>query len=170
MGVGDIKVIESPGSAREFNADDRTTSGASATLKPGEPVKRDNANFCLLVATGDPEIATDLLVGVVKEESTETTSADGKVLVTTLLPGSVLRGGATTAGNVDTAAKLLGLIFDYVAFDVTTGTVTIDEDEGDDPNVHGLCIQDGDIDRGELDVTVHLNATMMAPLIGQTMD
>jgi len=170
MSANDIAVLSGGYGQREVDVDDRTTSSASATLKPGEPVKRDNANFALLVATGDPEIATDILLGVVERESTETSTADGKVDIEIVGPGTLLRGNATTPGNMDTAAELLGLQFDYVTFDVTAGAVTIDENENDDPNVHGLCIVGGDIVKGTLDVFVHTNVTLFGSLIGQTMD
>lgn len=163
----DIKIIKNPGEARRYNAEDRTTSSQTATMKPGEPVKGAGTgrNFVYLLADGDPEVGTDIFIGIVAEESTETSTADGTVLVHTLLPNTMLRGKATTAANINTAAKLLALKGDYVAFDLAAGVFTIDEDEGDDPNVHGLCIIDGDIVKGTLDVIPQLNATEHAPTV-----
>jgi len=170
MAVGDIEVIKGRGPVRVAKVDDRTTSGTSATLKAGEPLKK-SGNFAILCATGDPEVGTDEFLGVAAAESTETSTADGQVSYLSIVPGlTELRGKATTPGNMDTDAELLGLLGDYVAFDLTAGVFTIDEDEGDDPNVHGLKIVAGDIVRGTLDVLVHALATEAAPLTGQTMD
>ncbi len=166
MAARDIAIVSSPGDTLTFKTDDRDTSGETVTVKAGDVVKRGGAgnNFAVVVLTGDPEVATDMVIGVVARDSTETASADGTVEVTTLIPGqTVLRGKATTKANMDTAAELLLLLNDTVAFDRTaannTGTLTIDEDEADDPNVHGLTILSGDTVKGTLDVSVHSMAT-----------
>ena len=170
--IDDIYIIRGGGSSFEVDVDDRTTSGETVTIKRGEPVKRDNANFVAPVATGDPEIAADILVGIAGSESTETSSTEGIVEVTQILPSTVLRGRANDAAAINTDAKLLGIKFDYIAFDVagSPGAITIDENENDDPNVHGLCVIGGDIVAGTLDVLVHVNVTLSGSLIGQTMD
>ena len=158
MAVNDIQVIKNGFGVQEFLVEDRTTTGATYTIKAGEPVKR-YTNTTVILATGDPEIATDLMLGIAVAESTETASADGVVKVEMVGPGTILRGKATTAANIDTAAELKLLLLDTVAFDLTTVYFTIDEDEGDDPNVHGLMILDGDIDAGTLDVSVNAMVT-----------
>lgn len=156
---GDIEVLKSKYTVETFGAEDRTTSSVTAAMEPGEPVKRGGTggNFVQPLADGDPENATDIFVGIVKKQSTETASADGEVEVELVGPGVVLEGYATTTSNIDTAAKLLAVRHDYVSFDVTAssgtnGVFTIDEDEGDDPNVHGLFILGGDIEKGTLRV------------------
>lgn len=173
--LGDVKFISGAGPAIVHKVDDRTTSSVVTTLQPGEPVKK-STNFAIPVATGDPEVGTDEMLGIVRKESTETSTADGEVEVLSFIPGlSVIRAAATTPANMDTAAELLGIIGDHVAFDVTAssgtnGVFTIDENEGDDPNVHGLKILRGNTVKGTLDCLVHALATMAAPLTGQTMD
>lgn len=167
---GDIKFIAGEGSGRKCRVDDRTTSSASATIKPGEPIKRSNGNFALVVETGDPEIGTDILLGLAKNESTETSSAEGTVEFNLIVPGSILQGKMTTPANGDADSELKAFELDYVAFDVNAGVITIDEDEGDDPNVHGLFILGGDIVKGTLDVAVHVNVTIFGSLVGQTID
>lgn len=170
--LDDIGIIRGSGSNFQVRTNDRDTSSLTVTIKRGEVVKRGTTgnNFAIPVLTGDPEISTDVLIGVATSESTETATADGTVEVAQILPGTVLRGKATTVANIDTDAKLRDITFDYVAFDVTSLAQTIDEDEGDDPNVHGLCIIDGDIVAGTLDVLVHANVTLSGSLVGQTMD
>lgn len=138
-----------------FRVDDRTTSSASATHKPGEPLKQSNGNFALLLADGDPEQGTDAFIGIALNESTETSSAEGSVDVEVVVPFVTrLRGRATTAANMDTDSELKAFIQDAVCFDLVAGVFTVDEDEGDDPNVHSLVIVDGDIAKGTLDVYV----------------
>lgn len=170
--IDDIAIIRGGGSNFQARVDDRDTSSLTRAIQRGEAVKRGGAgnNFAIPVLTGDPEIATDILLGVATSESTESASADGTVEVAQILPSTVLRGSASTAANVDTDAELRDITFDYVAFDVSSLAQSIDEDEGDDPNVHGLCIIDGDIVAGTLDVLVHVNVTLSGSLVGQTMD
>jgi len=170
MSLDDIKVVKNPGTAYKYNVSDRDTSSASATIKAGEPVKTYSTNeFVVIIADGDPEISTDQFIGVARKESTETATADGKVEVVTLIPMStVLRGKATTAGNIDTASELLAYLNDWVTFDVTSSVFTIDENETTDPNVHGLMIIGGDTTDKTLDVFVH--PLVIASLVGQTMD
>jgi len=172
MSVNDVKVIRYPGEVREYKTEDLDNSAESTVLLVGEPVKldADPGNFPIRLATGDPEVGTDIFLGIVNKEGTEASGSDGVCEVITLLPSTVLRADAHTSTNVNTAAKLLGLIFDYVTFDLTSSAFTVNEDEGTDPNKHGLCIIDGDIDKGTLDFTVHLLVTALAPLVGQTID
>ncbi len=167
--IDDFGIVRGGGSNYSALVQDRNTSSLTVTIKRGELLKR-STNSAIPILTGDPEIATDILIGLATSESTETASADGAVDVAQILPGTVLRGKPTTASNMNTQALLDGLRFDYVACDVTSLAQTIDEDEGDDPNVHGLCILDGDIVAGTLDVFPHMLATLSGSLVGQIMD
>ena len=170
MTANDIKVIKGAGATRVYEVEDRTDSGTSYTLKPGEPLK-ESGNYMGLIATGDPELGTDVFSGITRKESTETSTVDGKVEVITLNPGrTVLRGDPTTSTNIDTASELIAVMLNNVCFDLTasTGTngiFTIDEDEADDPNVHGLKIVDGDIDSLWLDVIPNVMTTEHAPYV-----
>lgn len=158
MSQDDVKVIKNPGTAYLFEVESRGTSGVSATIKQGEPVKlasTTTSEYLIILATGDPEQGTDQFVGIAKKESTETSALGGKVEIVTLLPMStVLRAKATTSDNVDTAAEILALKNDWVCFDYTTA-FTIDENEGTDPDAHGLMIIDGDPVEKTLDVFIH---------------
>jgi len=166
MSKYDVKVIKD-GGAEEMEFD----VAASATIiYPGEPVKK-NGNYALHLATGDPEIGTDEMIGIATSQSTNTASVAGKVRVLVAVPGkTIMRCKATTATNMDTAAELLGLMLDCVAFDLTSTTFTVDEDEGDDPNVHGLQIVGGDIAKGTLDFILQRPASLGGGSVGQTRD
>lgn len=162
--IGDIKVLKRDYGTEPFGAEDRTTSSVTAAMDPGEPVKRagTGGNFVQPLATGDPENGTDIFIGIVNKQSDETSSADGNVDVKICGPGTVIQGRATTSTNMNTAAKLLAIRHDYVNFDVTAstgtnGVFTIDENEGDDPNVHALFIITGDVEKGTLECLTALS-------------
>lgn len=149
------------GTVVPWKVDDRTTSSQTETIKPGEPVVQDNANYVEIAPDGDPINTDGAFVGIAHNESTETSSAEGWVDVEMVVPMvTVLRGKATTASNINSAANLLGIIGDAITFDNTSNVITIDENEGDDPNVHGLVVIDGDINKGTLDVVVKPLATI----------
>ena len=156
MAKNDIKLLEPKNvSTREFVVEDRDTNSATYTIKAGEPVKlraAEDSNDIIILATGDPEIGTDIVVGVAANESTETATVDGTVQVYIPIPGvTVFRCRATTPANVNTAAKRLAILNDCVAFDLTGTTFTVDETEGTDDDVHGLIIVDVDTSNGDID-------------------
>lgn len=159
MAVNDIKVLKNSNyGTYRFRVDDRTATSLTETLKPGDCVIKNTGGFVGLLTDGMPTQGTDIFVGVTRTESTETSVANGTVDVELVGPGTILRGKATTAANVDTDAELLPLLFDYVNFDRSAATVagllTIDENEGDTPGTLALCILNGDIVKGTLDVAV----------------
>jgi hypothetical protein len=149
-------------STTEWQVQDRTSSSLTVTIKPGEMVKLAAAGspYVIPILTGDPEIGTDIVVGIAATESTETASADGKVDVYMITPETVLAAKGTTAANIDTQAEINALVGDSVCADVATLTQTIDENEGDDPDVHGLVIIGGDPVAKELYVRVKTTALL----------
>lgn len=151
--IGDVTIVSGAlGNVLTFPVDDRTTSSQTETIKAGNPVTQDNASYVEIVVNGGPVNSTGLMVGIAHNESTETSTVEGEVDVEIVVPFvTIMRARATTATNIDTAAELLTVKFDAVAFDNTSNVITIDEDEGDDPNEHGLVIVGGDINKGTLD-------------------
>ncbi len=165
MSKADIEIVKGNAPVREFRVEDRNSapSSPSATIKAGEPVKVGGTenNYVILCANGDPEIGTDRFVGIAQSESTETASAAGTVNVYVAQPGeTIFRAKANTSTNIDTDAELRAILNDSVTFDYDGTDFTVDEDEGDDPDVHGLVVVDGDIDKGTLDFTVKPGATL----------
>lgn len=142
-----------------WSTDDRTTSTHAAAIKPGEPVEAGltGNNFCVLLITGEPVVASSTrFIGIAHSESTETASAEGEVDIEHIVPmGTVLEAKATTAANVNTLAEWRDIQGDAVTFDgisAVTGDAdatpyTIDEDEGDDPNDHGLIMVGWSLER-----------------------
>lgn len=156
MALGSISIVETAGATvRQYKQE------ANTTILAGEPVKigGTGGNYVLRLADGDPETGTDRMVGIATSTGTATASADGVVNVLEVVPEkTVMRCAMTTPGNANTAAELLGILNDSVCIDLTSTTFTIDEDEGDDPNVHGFRIVGGDIAAGTLDFVLHEGA------------
>ena len=171
---GDLKVLnEHLYGTTELRVEDRTTSTNIATVKQGEICNKGASgavaaagNFAVLGvdagAGGLGQDGTDLLIGVCKEESDETSTVDGHGVFYLIGLGTRLVGKATTYTNMDTVADLDGLVLDNVTLDgitaatgnTTTTPYTIDENDTDDPNVHAFQILTGDIVAGTLEVRV----------------
>jgi len=168
MAKGDLKVVGGAAvtPVYKFASEDRTTSTHNATTKPGEPVEAGGTgnNFALLLIDGDPnQTSSNRFIGLAHNESTETSSADGYVDVEICIPMlTIIEGKATTATNVNTQAKFDAIQNDAITLDgivaitgdTDTTPYTINEDEGDDPNDHGLVIVGGDFASGKLHVAV----------------
>jgi hypothetical protein len=147
------------GVIKDIPVEDRTTSSATAAINPGEPLKRytNTDQYVLPLADGDPEVGTDIFLGVAYGTTSNEASAttEGEVDCELCGPGTQIRAFATTTSNINTAAKLADIQLDFIACDVaaltgTNGDFTLDENEGDDTNVHAFMIVGGDIVKGTL--------------------
>ena len=170
MSVNDLKIIKNPGYARKYGSEDWTTAGVdkNQAFVVGEPVKLGGTgtNFVILLVSTDPVVNVNTeFVGIVGGADTSTNTADGFVEVTTILPmQTVIRGKAQDASNISTAAELLALRYDWVAFERAGGSETaITINENSDAVTNGLQIIDGDIVKGTLDIIVSGKATSAAP-------
>jgi len=166
MAKNDVKIKDVGGldvlPVRTFLVQDYTNSSSTQILA-GEPVKLsggEGGNYVLKLATGDPEIGTDILYGIAANDDTATTSADGTVDVYLPVASAVYTCAATTPANLAT-----GILNDTVTFDLTSTTYTVDEDEGSDEDVHGLRIVDFDSDAGTVDFEIKINATRYGALV-----
>lgn len=170
MAKGDVRIVDSPYNTvptLTCNVQDYTTSSSTQILA-GEPVKISGAeggNYALKLATGEPAIGTDIMLGIAASDDTATSSADGTVEVYLPLPGVIYECAATTPANIDTPAKLLALTFDCVTFDLTGTTYTVDENEGSDEDVHGLRIVGGDTSAGTIKFEIKVPATRYGDLV-----
>jgi hypothetical protein len=136
---------------------DRTNS-SDTVIYPGEPVKilaDEGGNYAGHLATGDPELGTDIVLGIAKSQSTETDTADGEVEVYLPLPGVIWSCAAHTPTNLAT-----GILLDCVTFDLANGVYTVDENEGSDEDVHGLRIMDYNTETGEVYFTFKNEVTL----------
>ena len=141
---------------------DRTSSSLTTTIKAGEMLKQasDGSPYVIPILDGDPENGTDIVWGIAASISDETTSADGTVDVYMLTSEHILEVKAATSTNVDTQAEIDALVGDVVSCDVTSLTQTLDENEGNDNNVHGFIILGGDPVRGTLFVRLKDHVSM----------
>lgn len=162
----DVKIVDAPYNVVPTivcKVADYTTSSSTQILA-GEPVKLSGAeggNVVVKLATGDPEIGTDIVFGIAASDDTATATADGEVEVYAPLPGIIYRCKATNPANLAE-----GIRYDTVCFDVSAGgDYTVDEDEGTDEDVHGLRIVDFDATNGTVDFEIKINATRYGALI-----
>ena len=165
MAKFDISVIGISGGNAEFRA------AASATrARVGEPINAvvtyssgvAATNTVTQAANATPVIstATTFHVGICAKDfevdSAGTVTAH-RTLVTVPIPAVTrYRGRALTAGNLDTDAELLGLLFDVTLFDLASSNFRIRDAVTADTS--GLLIVGGNITKGTLDVTVDQRA------------
>lgn len=165
MAKGNVRIIDTGGRTsvptKTFAVQDRTSS-SDTVIYPGDPVKlsAEGGNYVIHLATGDPEIGTDMVVGIAASTSTETSSADGTVEVYLALPGIIYRCDASDSANL-----AAGVLYDCVTFDLTSTTYTVDENEGSDEDVHGLRVMDYDATDGTVDFIIKAGATIFSDLV-----
>lgn len=157
MAENNIRILKHGLTVQRF----RTEANVTVGIAGGDAIKAatgTGTNYASLCLDGDPEQGTDMFAGVSKAGGTETAAANGVLDVELVVPGTIMECKANTVTNVDTDAKLLGILFDCVTFDrsaaTAAGVLTVDENEGTDPDVHGLMIFDGRITDGMLFFTV----------------
>lgn len=134
----------------------RQTEAGAADIKSGDPIKlkADGSPYVIGLATAEPVIGTTTqVVGIAKDASNHTATADGSMEAYILQSGVIYSAKATTPANIDTQAKLDALVNDRVKFDLTGTVYTVDENEGD-AAASGLQIVGGDYVTGEIFFTV----------------
>lgn len=97
-------------------------AGAAASIKAGYQVIVDGSNAGYAKAAPDGTDSTSLTLGVASEDSTETASVDGTVMIYTA-PVLLVRIKAKTPGSLVATMKLTN----KYALDVTTGNYTLDQ-------------------------------------------
>mgnify|MGYP001602200943 FL=1 len=142
---------------------------ASATrFYAGEPLEFNgtyttgvaSANTVVQAADGTPVIGTDNFPGIAAEDApvgTDTTVDADWVTVTEPIPHFTrMRAKAKTTTNVDSLTELIGVLWDFALFDLTSSTFTIDETAAADTS--GLIIKGGIWEQGLIDVVVDARA------------
>jgi hypothetical protein len=114
----------------------RPVVAVATAMPPGTPLKV-NAAAALALATGDPEIGTDVFLGIAQNTSTHTSALAGVVNIISMIPMlTVLRWHAQTSSNINTAAKIAALVNDWYTCDLTGTVYTIDENDADAPTTN----------------------------------
>lgn len=159
MSRGDLSVIGVSGGAHPYKVAASATRGYA-----GEPINNlsvgtagvGSVNTVVVMTDTKPRIGTDAFVGVaaqnMKVNSAGTVVAHTLNVVVPIPEVTRIRGKAKTAASVDTDSELLGLLWDYVDFDLTSGVYTIDEAAAADASA--LTVKWGNPAKGTLDVTV----------------
>ena len=142
---------------------------ASATrYYAGEPLNMtgtyttgvSTVNTVSQMADAKPVIATDNFVGISAQDApvgTDTTvDADWVDVIEVIPHWTRLRAKAKDTTVCDTLTELIGLMFDFVLFDLTTAVFTIDGTAATDTS--GLQIRGGIWEKGILDVVVDARA------------
>ncbi len=163
MARGDLQMIGISGGARPYRV------AASATRAySGEPMNfagtytsgAASANTTVVLTDAKPVIGTDNFVGILhndmKVNSAGTVIAQKRNISVPIPSITRIRGKAKTTTNVDTDAELLGVLWDFVLFDLTLAVYTIDESAAADTS--GLTIIDGNPSKGTVDVIVDARA------------
>jgi hypothetical protein len=161
MAANDIKTLKSKYGSELF----RTEANVKLGMAPGDAVivAGSGTNYVDLLLDGMPTRGTDVFVGITKSGAANipnTAAANGVQIVELVGPGTILEGKATTAANVNTDAKLLGMLNDTTNFDrsaaTAAGILTIDETNttAKKSSTLSLVIISGDINKGTLRVAV----------------
>ncbi len=148
MAKGDLEIIGKDFAERKYR-----TKAANTAINGGDAIMIVNTNYAGVLTDAKPVVATDNFLGIAQGPGSETSALDGRVTVGIPTPNiGIIRGKAKSAAAVDTDAELIALLFTFVLFDLTAGVYTIDTAVA--ANSNGLRIEDGDIVRGTVDVTV----------------
>lgn len=158
MAANDIKVLKSHFGVERF----LTEANVKLGIQAGDAViiAGTGTNYADLLLDGMPTRGTDVFAGITRTPATNTASVDGVIDVELVGPGTVLTGRATTAANINTTAKLLGIRNDVTNFDrsaaTAAGLLTIDETNttAKKSSTLSLVILNGDISLGTLRVAV----------------
>lgn len=119
MALNDFQPIEPAVPATEYDV----KSGAAASIKAGEWVIKDGSNAGYVTVAADGASNADVWVGVAATTSTDTASADGKVMVYDD-PDYTFEGVATTPANLAQAK-----VFTQVTLDVASSVQKVDEND-----------------------------------------
>lgn len=161
MAANDIKALKRTYGSELF----RTEANIKLGMGAGDAVivAGTGTNYVDLLLDGMPTRGTDVFVGITDSGSANvpnTASLDGRQIVVLVGSGTILQGRATTAANINTDAKLLGILNDVTNFDrsaaTAAGLLTIDETNttAKKSSTLSLTIISGDIQKGTLRVAV----------------
>lgn len=114
-----------------------------------------SVNTIVVLTDTKPRVGTDNFIGISGKDAVVNSSGTVLAHITNVqvpIPQVTrIRGQAKTFTNIDTDAELLGILLDYVDFDLTSAVYTIDETAAS--NASGLMVVDGNTSLGWLDVT-----------------
>lgn len=102
------------------------SGGTPPAINAGEMVLKTLGNqYVIPMSTNKPVVATDFVAGISTTTSTETSTADGTVAITPIIPGQIYLIAPKVAATWNTQALYNALVGKRVLIDVTTGAETI---------------------------------------------
>lgn len=146
----------------------RRVAASATRFYAGEPLNTvasytngaASVNTVVVLTDTKPRVGTDSFQGIAAKDASVNSAGTviaHKTSVTVPIPNVTrIRGRAKTAASVDTDAELLGILMDYLDFDLTAGVYTIDEAAAS--NASGLMCVDGNVAKQTLDVVVDARA------------
>lgn len=154
----DVKIVKGGGPVVKF-----LSFASSTVIYAGHPVKV-STKYAVNLATDAPKVGTDVMLGVTHKQATHSSTVDGVVEVTTLIPNkTVVRWNAETPSRVNTQSQIDALLNNWITCDLNTGVFTINEDDANAYETNGLGVIGGDPVEGTLDVFVNALCTFAAP-------
>lgn len=154
MAANNIRILKGGYTVQRFRAESNAYVGFAAG--DAANVAGTGTNYAIPALDGTPTRGTNVFIGITHSAATNTASADGVVDVELCGAGTILEAKATTAANVNTDAKLLGMLCDTTNFDRTAATVagvlSFDETNttAQKSSTLSFVILDGDIVKGTL--------------------
>lgn len=115
-------------------------SGTTASIDRGTPTKKSSTNVAICVDADGT--TSQLITGISKDASTETSSAAGSVNIWLPIPGVEYRGAAKTSTLANTQALIDALLGKRVVFDLTGSVWSVDTAAAD-ATTNGLYITGG---------------------------
>lgn len=117
--------LQNGGLKYKVTANSNGSSGSQGNILPGEPVQKlAGAAGVTAMLTNSPT-ATNRVVGVAADQSTDTASADGTVTVIPARTGQLWLIAPKVAATWNTQAKYNALCGARVLIDLTTGVYTL---------------------------------------------
>ena len=159
MARGNVSVKGINGGNQEFRVAASATRGYS-----GDPVNNlaaytngvADTNTCVVLTDAKPRIGTDQFVGVERTDmavNSAGTVTASKFFATVPIPFVTrLSANLQTVASMDTDTELLGLLWDYIDFNLAAGVYTLAQTAASDAS--GLIFRNGDIVLGTADVVV----------------
>lgn len=115
-----------------------------------------SVNTVVVLTDTKPRVGTDWFQGIAAKDAEVNSAATviaHKTSVTVPIPGVTrIRGRAKTSTNADTDSEVLGLMFDVIDMDLTTGVYTFDETAAADASA--FQVVDGNPAKATLDCVI----------------
>ena len=171
MSTNDIKIRGTAGLAAVptyvWQVDDRTTTSATTHIHQGEFAKQyaTDSQYVVPLVDADLTVATDyLVVGLAKNESTETSTVNGEVELYMPLPGIIYEIATLLTASADTQAEIDALKGQGFVLDLASEKFTADIAAGS-AATNGFKVVGGDYTRQVIYFVLVDSATFLGRVV-----